>query len=599
MSLSLTNTWGLWALLGLPIIVAIHFLQRRNRRVPATTLFLLDQMRRESRAGSRFERLRTSVPFWLQLLMVLLLTWLLVQPRWLRQDAVQRIALVMDASASMQAFRQPALTAAADTLGNLRTPGVRAELTLLSSDPESPSLYHGTESADLHQALDLWDPLLGTHDFTPALRTARGLVGQQGIILFITDHPFSEPPVPGIHVLSVGQKTENVGWTGVTLEEKDGQWIWHALVKNHGLSAQERQWHVTAGNVVAPPRVLKIEPGETLTLSGPFPAQDEGPITLHLTADALALDDQMPLVRPRPKSLTFCPQGAAKESLAEIFSQHAHLSLITVPEAADLVTSVMEPSTILPESRHGCFFQARAPDASPWLKGAIVAEPHPLMEGLNWQGLLARSQKAAERQGQDRVLLWQGERPLILLRQMPAGGRQLICQFDLDSSNARKLPAFTVLLHRFLESLRADKIAPEAANFDLRQRLAIAHDRRPEAVPLTFVQSRLGSTPLEREIPLAQAHLLRAPAWPGSFEVRQGEKTLLTGAAHFSDTREADLTLALPSDETQKIQATQIDTLHQADPNQRLWLLALIALLLGSWWYAQSKSEAREVAARA
>ena len=78
MSLTLANTWGLWALLGLPAVVAIHFLQRRNRRMPATTLFLLEQMRRESRTGNRFERLRTSVPFWLQLLMVLLLTWQLV-----------------------------------------------------------------------------------------------------------------------------------------------------------------------------------------------------------------------------------------------------------------------------------------------------------------------------------------------------------------------------------------------------------------------------------------------------------------------------------------------------------------------------------------
>ena len=126
MILTLANTWGLWALLGLPAVVAIHFLQRRNRRVPATTLFLLEQMRRESRTGNRFERLRTSVPFWLQLLMVLLLTWLLVQPRWLKSDAVQRIAIVMDASASMQAFRAPALQAAEEVLGLLEGPLARA-----------------------------------------------------------------------------------------------------------------------------------------------------------------------------------------------------------------------------------------------------------------------------------------------------------------------------------------------------------------------------------------------------------------------------------------------------------------------------------------
>jgi hypothetical protein len=40
----------------------------------------------------------------------------------------------------------------------------------------------------------------------------------------------------------------------------------------------------------------------------------------------------------------------------------------------------------------------------------------------------------------------------------------------------------------------------------------------------------------------------------------------------------------------------QIETLHESDPNQRLWLLALLFLLLGSWWFTNSKREAQEAA---
>ena len=109
MDLSFGNVAGFWALLGIPAVVAIHFLQRRSRVLVVTTLFLLEQMRRESETGHRFQRLRTSVPLWLQLLMVLLLTWLLVRPRWLRAESVQRVAIVLDASASMQASRERAL----------------------------------------------------------------------------------------------------------------------------------------------------------------------------------------------------------------------------------------------------------------------------------------------------------------------------------------------------------------------------------------------------------------------------------------------------------------------------------------------------------
>ena len=586
MNLTLANTWGLWALLGLPAVIAIHFLQRRNRRVPATTLFLLQQMKRESRTGSRFERLRTSIPFWLQLLMVLLLTWLLVQPRWLKHDAVQRIVIVMDTSASMQAFRIPAVKAVDDVLGLLEGPLARAELTLLSSDAEAPSLYHGTLAGELRQALDHWEPLLGVHDFTPALRVARGLVGQQGVVVLITDHPLPVPPLFGAQVVSVGQETDNVGWAGVTVEEKDGQWVWHALVKNYSRTAQERQWRAQAGAAESPWKPVKLGPGETQTLSGPFPAGEIQQIALHLSDDALSLDNDLPLVRPQPKVLSLCPLEGKVPQLAELFSRYAHLRMVAVPGESDLVAAVMTPNFALPEQRHGCFFQAPADETAPYLKGSIVAEPHALVEGLNWQGLLVRESKAMPRQSQDRVLLWQGERPLIVLRMMPAGGRQLICQFDLETSNARKLPAFAVLLHRFLEELRTDKLAPEAANFDVRQHLVVAHRQDAEAGPL-----KLG----DQEIPLTQARLLRAPAKPGHFTIHQGEALLLTAAAHFADTREADLTQAKPVNELDKIKAVQIETLHEADPNWRLWLLILLLLLLGSWWFTNSRREAQEV----
>ena len=587
MSLTLANTWGLWALFGLPVVVAIHFLQRRNRRVPATTLFLLEQMKRESRTGNRFERLRTSIPFWLQLLMVLLLTWLLVQPRLLKSDAVQRIAIVMDASASMQAFRAPALQAAAEVLGLLEGPLARAELTLLCSDAEAPSLYHGTQPGELRQALTQWEPLLGAHDFTAALRVARGLVGPKGVVVLITDHPLPASPQFAAKVISVGQETDNAGWAGVTVEEKDGQWVWQALVKNYSRSPQERQWRALAGGAESPWKPLKLGPDETQTLSGPFPPGDVQELVLQLSDDALQLDNELPLVRPRPKVLSLCPLDAAPSALAEMFSRYAHVRIVGVPGESDLVAAVMTPDLALPEQRHGCFFQAKAEATAPYLKGSIVAEPHPLVEGLNWQGLLVRESKPLPRLAQDRVLLWQGERPLISLRQMPAGGRQLLCQFNLETSNARKLPALAVLLHRFLETLRGDKLVPEVANFDVRQKISVAHQTGPEAAPLRLEM---------KEIPLAQARLLRAPSKPGRFIVRQGEKVLLTGAAHFADTREADLTQARPFNEIDQIKAVQIETLHESDPNQRLWLLALLFLLLGSWWFTNSKREAQEAA---
>ena len=55
------NPAGLWALLALPVIVAIHCLQERARHRRVSTLFLLERVAPESVSGATFERLRNSL----------------------------------------------------------------------------------------------------------------------------------------------------------------------------------------------------------------------------------------------------------------------------------------------------------------------------------------------------------------------------------------------------------------------------------------------------------------------------------------------------------------------------------------------------------
>jgi hypothetical protein len=133
--------------------------------------------------------------------------------------------------------------------------------------------------------------------------------------------------------------------------------------------------------------------------------------------------------------------------------------------------------------------------------------------------------------------------------------------------------------------VRHEKVALEIGNFDLRQRLVVAHAQAEKSAPLTLITH----TPTDSvEIPVAQAHLLRAPAQPGFFEVRQADTLLLRGAAHFADAREADLSAAKPFQDLASLKTTQTDTVMESDPNWRLWLLILLAAMLGSWWWGRA-----------
>src|ERR1051326_1563747 len=106
------NPVGLWALLGVPPILAIHFLQQRARVARTSTWFLIEKLAPDSARGRTWDRLRSSRTLWLQLLAVLAVTWLLAEPRWVRAESAQTVVIVLDASASMEAFRADALAAA-------------------------------------------------------------------------------------------------------------------------------------------------------------------------------------------------------------------------------------------------------------------------------------------------------------------------------------------------------------------------------------------------------------------------------------------------------------------------------------------------------
>ena len=96
MPIVFANPLGFLALLGIPAILLIHLLQRQSQKFPISTLFMLDAIDRQSLKGQKLDRLRNSVPLWLQLLSVLVLTWLLIQPLWTRESQVQQIVIVID-----------------------------------------------------------------------------------------------------------------------------------------------------------------------------------------------------------------------------------------------------------------------------------------------------------------------------------------------------------------------------------------------------------------------------------------------------------------------------------------------------------------------
>jgi hypothetical protein len=570
------NPLGLLALLGIPAVLAIHFLQRKARELPVSTLFLLEHTRREAAGGRRLERLIPSIPLWMQLLAVCLLAWFLAEPRYTRSGSVQRVVVVMDSSASMTVVKEKAIRRLCELLPGLKGGASAMEITVLESMPDKPRLFGGSTLDELRRALEKWQPYEGPTDPSSSLYLARALASRDGTVIYLTDTPVDSLPY-GARLLALGEPLENAGFTGVSFTTEEGALVWRALVKNHSAKPLDRTWQVVTSTGSTEPRRLHLDPGALVTVQSAFPKDAEN-VRVVLSADRFPLDDVLPLIAPKPKPITvFAATSPAFAGLAEklLHSLDATESTADASSADLSIVSYNPLDPVMPSGNCMVFVEDETRTGA-WLKGGIVAEENPLMNGLNWQSLLARETIQLERLPTDNVLLWQEKRPLILLRET-GNVRQLLFNFDPSLSNAEKQPVFIVLLHRFAETVRATKVAPVSENLETGQPLKVT---AAPGIPLTITATDPTGKPLPPSAIKDRHHAISAP---GFLDIRQGKESVLSAAVHFGDPRESDFSRCESRDLAETPSTSAIERHTRPDPLWRVWILLLLAALLISW----------------
>jgi hypothetical protein len=587
--INLANPLGLLALLGIPAVLAIHFLQRKAIELPVSTLFLLDRTHRDAASGRRLERIIPSIPLWMQLLAVLLLAWFLAEPRFQKSGSVQRIAIVLDSSASMGVFKKEALERLSSELPNFQGPASSVEFTVIESDASRPRLYAGSKIDDLKAVLEKWQPLDGLTDPTQALRLARSLVSREGTVIYLTDTPTESLPFEA-RLISVGDAVENVGFTGVSFSREEGALVWKALVRNYSKQPVDRTWSIQTDSGSTEPRAFHLDANALVTLQAAFP-KDAKNVRIVLSPDRFTIDDTLPIVAPQPKTLAlFTATSPAFEELTNKLLRALDSTVSTNDAAtADLAITSYDPlDPVLPPGNSVIFVEDSTRTGA-YLKGGIVAEPNPLLDNLNWQSLLVRETIQLDRQPSDTVILWQDKRPLIFLREKLASEkqpatRQLCFNFDLRLSNAENQPAFIVLLHRFAESIREAKVTATSLNLETGQPIKVT---AAPNLPLQGTATDLDGTKITFPLSTTQA-----PRTPCFLTLQQNNKPLLDAAVFFADTREADFSACKKSDSGTVINQSSIDRHTKPDPLWRVWILLLIAALLVSWNFTTRKATA-------
>ncbi len=579
MPLIFANPLGWLALLAVPAILAIHFLQRRRTRLPVSTFFLLPFPPADSVRGRAWHRLRHSPSLWMQLLCAVLLAVLLADPRVVREDSFQRIVVVLDDSLSMRAVQAELWNELAPRL-NRKASGVAAtEWLFLTSTTPSSRMYSGGDLRRAAMEVDTWLPSSGVHDPGRALNDALSLVQSPGSVVFVTDRPRTELPA-GVHVLSIGRPLENIGFLGAqTMRNAEGIWSWRALVRNYGTGVATTSWWVEdehgRGSTAQP---LRLEPGQASVLEGVFPAEADH-LALRVADDAFPWDNFLPLVRPAPKMLrssvqTHPAHRAEIEKLLGVIEgmvparagELVEFAVYSLSASRPLESNI--PSILLLDE------QSTGAAAAPVSPGPLVADHHPWTAGLSFQGLLVETpSESFPVEDGDQVVVYLGSRPLIFLR-----GNGLWVNFDPARSNAFRHPGFLLLLKRHMEHVRDDRVAPYRANFHTGQILGLRADALGGEV---VMESASGS----QRHPAPQAAILRAPTEPGFFRVSQGEHRLLEGAAHHADPRPGDFRTAATFEEDPTDGSDLLRRHSESLPTKPVWLCLVAALMLAGWHF--------------
>jgi hypothetical protein len=562
--ITFANPAGFFALLAVPALVAIHCLREKARKFPASTLFLLPHAALASPRGTAWHRLQNSLAFWLQLLALLLLCWILLQPRWLSLGSWRQVTLLLDDSASMRACQKRVLAELPAKLRPLLRSTVPTEWTVLAASAPSNPLYRGTDAQKALASLSRWDPLLPDADPARVLASLP-LASPQSrpIRLWISDR-LPETIPPGITPLAFGSPLPNCGWVGCRVWIENDTPHWEALVRNASPSPQTRQWWWQDPRGRSEPASLTLQPGEIRTLRGTFP-ENTPRGTLHLSEDDFPFDDPLPVVRPQPRPLRIhCALPDPTHSLVQRVAATLPGARLVPDGPSDLHVGFSEanalPSLVFP------------PQTQPAPAELVFAENHPLVSDAGWESLVATDSGNLTPSEQDEPLVWRGSRPLVWLSPHPSAPR-LVFNFHLENSNAPRLPAMVLLLSRFLGQIQSQLPGTSAANFATGESLPIPIGHgwtlRGESLPALTLPSKLSA---------------RAPLRPGGFSVHSESGAIqLEGAAQFLNPLESDFGQAGSGGEVLSL-AQALDAAQTLpDPYTEVWLSLAGAALFAAW----------------
>jgi hypothetical protein len=586
---------GLIALLAIPAIIAIHLLRRRFPVRPVAGLFLWTAAHEVPDGGRRIDRLPWTLSLLLECLAALALALIIAGATFASSARSEHLVVLLDDSASMtaaEAGESPRARAVRRVRDEIERLGPRGRITLVRSG-ERPALLVGPAAfgAEAETALGTWRPEARQHSLSEGLRLARELSGGSASVLVLTDRVpsgTSERLLPGEQWVAAGVPLPNVGIVDAhrTVNADTKQGAVSLAVRNYSGSAVARVLRVTTGEKEVLARALDVPPGTSsinIPLAAGVPA-----VRLSLSMDALASDDSVVLVEPRPQIVGV--ENRLKQPRGQMALDKALAAIAGTANATSGHLAFLDAGTTaapVPGVWRARFGRSSAPLATAGdpidVIGPFVLEKrHPLVQGVTlagivWTGVVPLSPNAVH------PVASAGDLPLIgaLIEPAAAGSPSFVFNLDLERSNLIRSPDWPILISNLVEMRRRELPGPERWNYRVGEWIRIRFDQQPAAT----LRLRMGA--LERELPSTRLVEFVAPAPGGLAQILEGDKVQFEIAINAIDEAEGDLRGARTEtlggfDETR--QGRELEGGAAFDPLYWVLLTVCVVAMIGNWW---------------
>lgn len=611
-----------WCFLLLAPLLLFYFLKLRRPKLMVPSLVLWQQVIRDQRVNSPFQKFKRNLLLLLQILLLCALVMGAMQPYWpAGTSSMQSIPVLIDVSASMAAVDRPGSSSRLDLakeqvrklIDNLLP---EQQLCLIAVDSTARRLTDFTNNQRLlRDALNRLTVRPMPSRLDDGLRMAEALARTAAVGNVML---FSDGNLPGeidlelpfrLNYQQLPAAGQNVGITEFNARRTRTGWeLFVRLAASPGSGPEDAarlvEVELRQNDTTLQQDTVSVAAGGTARVTFSLETEVAATLEVHIRpdgSDSLSLDNTAALVLPRPRATTvYCPPEmvawrhalSALEDL-EIYPRDG----VSVPETVDLrfseqplntgptaavtLTVGVVPADIadLVDIRTQLAEVVDWNRTDPLLQHVLLGDVQIADDPVSRDGVTERDYEQAGYQ----VLAQGGNGPLIVAKTTPATTEWFLL-FHADRSSLPYRVGFPILLANAVQRARERAGLTEARSWPTGVLPAQALEPETEYVVVTPSGRR------ETVRSTVSGLLTGVPAnEPGRYEIRRDQQIV----AELGTGLLAPLETSLVTVDTLKFPETSVTTAGEApQTDQPLWRWFAIAgfmLLLGEWWYFQRK----------